>query len=733
MHSQQSASVAPRIARAGFAAVIIANAALLVLFALQLSGNNFWIKLSGYASGAFFVSDRLLQVLTWSPLLAPLWLWLLRRAGLAFSKRALAVLAGAIALLWIGSFPVLQLNLAAPLPWRQLWTLAWTLGVARSLAAAFFLAGLYAWFQRDDSALDLERFDARDASRIRPWWLIAAFGGVVLARFMFEGPALPRLEDELAYRLQSFLFLSGRLMGAAPAPAGLSQERWNDILLLPFMLRDGAAFYSAHHHGWSAILAVFEAAQLGGVANAVLALAALALIGPLLLAIAPASDRADRTLAVALTASLPALYFASGSYMSHVATLCLEIVFVLGWFLFPRRRGALFALLAGLALVFVRPQSAVALLGALVAADLLALLPARAAAKGALAPRRFYLLRAFQTAALLALGLALLRAYGGLFPADRLFFTEAFLAEYAAPGCQALGFGPGHGCYPTYGTLGHSGRKFLFNNLEALQSLSADLALFGAPTAAALIGLGWRGRGRLHFGGPPFALLCILGAHLALFGAYWHNGGESYRGRYLLDCAFAPALLATLLWRSDGARAAGGAALQRFAFTAGLALLALNALALTRGGFVNVAAPPFRSVNEFSPAPLSGTLIVTTLQANSGPLSAPDEFAPGRVRTLDQRRVRAFLNDGYVTLAATAKRFDERGRLRDASENVLVGPATDQEAARIQAESGAREVRRLRLLPPEFERLGRGRGEWTAGRFILESPNLERAQAEMRN
>jgi hypothetical protein len=63
----------------------------------------------------------------------------------------------------------------------------------------------------------------------------------------------------------------------------------------------------------------------------------------------------------------------------------------------------------------------------------------------------------------------------------------------------------------------------------------------------------------------------------------------------------------------------------------------------------------------------------------------------------------------------------------------LVGPATDEEAARIQADAGARGVRRLRLLPPEFQRSGRGRGAWTPGRFTLESPEINRAQAEMKN
>lgn len=737
MLNLHTTSAPSRAARGGLALIILTNAALLALFALQISGNNFWFKLAGYAPGAFFVSDRLLQVLTWSPLLAPLWLWLLRRSGFVISKRALPALLVGLALLGLFFFPALQLNLAAPTPWRQLWTLAWTLGVARTLAAAFFLLGLFAWLTGVNRAREAQGANARDAidaSRIRPWWLIAAFAAVALARYLYEGPAIPRLEDELAYRLQSFLFLSGQLMGAAPAPAGLTQERWNDILLLPFMLRDGEWFYSAHHHGWSALLAVFEAARLGGAANALLAVGALALIGPLLSAAAPASDRGDRTLAVALAASLPALYFASGSYMSHVAALALECAFALGWFLYPRRAGWLLTFAAGVALAFVRPQSAVALMGALLAVDALAALPARTAGADALAPRRYYLLRALQTAAALVIGLALVRAYGGLFPADRLFFTEAFLAEYAAPGCQALGFGADRGCYPTYGTLGHSWRKFLLNNLEALQSLSLDLALFGAPTLAALVALAWRNPRMFRVGGAPLALLAVLGAHLALFGAYWHNGGESYRGRYLLDCAFAPVLLAVLLWRADRAGAAlYGGALQRFALAASLAMLLLNALALARGGFVNVAAPPFRSVNEFSSAPLSGALIVTALNANSGPLRAPDEFEPGLVRTLEQRRVRAFLNDGYVTLAAAAKRFDERGRLRDASENVLVGPATDAEAAIIQADAGAREIRRLQLLPPEFQRSGRGRGAWTPGRFTLESPDLKRAQAEMRN
>lgn len=44
--------------------------------------------------------------------------------------------------------------------------------------------------------------------------------------------------------------------------------------------------------------------------------------------------------------------------------------------------------------------------------------------------------------------------------------------SYMATGCHSLGFGPGHGCFPNYGTRGHSFRKSLLNGLDILGHLN---------------------------------------------------------------------------------------------------------------------------------------------------------------------------------------------------------------------------------------------------------------------
>lgn len=692
------------------AVVLSANAAAVILSAMGLTENVFWLRFRGYRDGAIFVSDFIRNMLLYWPLTIPISLWLLRRCAIELPRFWLR--AGvAIGLLHVFLFiPVAQIDLAQGPEWSDLFRAGIIVGVSRPAAMLIVIATL------------LVMAPARGPLWIeRPISIIAALFAIYGLRLLIEGAALPQLEDEVAYWLQALLLRSGRLIGHAPAPAGITAERWDEITLLPYIMRDGDQFFSAHQHGWSYLLAFFDTVGAAGVANVLLALLSVWLCWIAVARLFPDSARAWRWLAPAALAAMPAHFFGSGNLMAHMSALCLEMIALLCWFRFQGARKhresilSLFAFVFVLAgLFFVRPQSGLAFCGGLIAAELLgAFLPG-----GSSSHRQPILWRLSALFIALISALVALQLYAGLLPGGRIFLTGMFLDAHFSAGCQLPFFGPDYGCVPTYGSIGHSFRKLLMNLIEVLQSLSLDLSLFGLPALsllAVLAALQWRGL----FTPPAMTLSLALFSHVLVYGAYWHNGGESYRGRYLLDVAYAPALLlvalsapAGLLQRCRSAGLAGAFAL----------LMLVHLFFQSRGAYVNVAIPPYRSL----PAAPGGAPLDAVVSAGGGEADrvVVEEHIAGRSRTISARALRAFVNDGAATLAATAVRIDERGLLRDARGNFLLGPATDAELRLISAHLGAAGAWRVSRLAPQVDLRRRGEGWVYAGRHRLHQINV---------
>lgn len=588
-------------------------------------------------------------------MLLPFWI---RTIGDAWSVRIpfkLLALAGLISLAF--NFPFSSIDLSVPLPWLDLLRAALRDGIVQP--SAFFLtcAGAAALLRT-----------ALPSQNRAVFLLLASAGSAALIKLILSGPALPRLEDETGYYLQSLIFLKGALKAAAlPELPALM-----DALRLPFTGQDGHSYYSLHLHGWPFVLALFGWIQTSAFANLLLSGLNVFLFYRLLsLHLNPAKWPALAALAVFSLS--PLLLFLSGTYMAHTFALTLSMLLVHSHERISSTRSlsvnvllaVLLALLAG-ALVFSRAQTLIPVLAALLGAGLLE--------RGRISGKAAAILRACALVLGTAAGFFALRAYGGNFPGFPVNSDP----------CNAPGFGPGHGCFPTYGTLGHTLQKTLFNTGDLLSRWNQELALGGLPVALLAGWLFFR-RFKQSLQNRSIVLYSlILAASIAQFGLFFHNGGESYHGRYLADSSFAMAMLLGLLLELEcKERADGGESLWQ---TAGRMLLpAAVVLALTspvlqiRGDYFHPHIEPFRAASRLTS--VKNALIALDLPAD-GDVPSRDEFN-GQAIVIPRKQVKSYLNLGYGTLAATAVRIGKEGIPEDADGNLLLGEMRRSDALQL--------------------------------------------------
>lgn len=797
--------------------LICANALLTVIAALNLSANVFVLKASRFASVQVWSLDAPQMWLYYSPLLFPFWFWVLIRARLDETggdatqhysensnktQRTFQIwrvlrhfcltllnsiprplrpwLTVAAVLSLITSFPFAHIDLGgAPGASPDLSTLLrhyWQTMVIAGLArpGAILLCGAGIWTLLRRSAARTSRLEnssnpnargyfERNATRI--WF--AALLGAVLLRLVLAGPAIPRLEDEVAYHVQALIFESGKMRGdlaldvaATPTATGISVARWGEILQLPYIFFEvnsgagsttggetgiSARFYSAHFHGWSAILAALAQVQLKPYANAMLILFNFWLFWYLLRSAAPGEftghNQTAGCMALFLFVCAPATVIMTGTYMSHIATQSLLLLlFIAHTKLRPRTgSGAWLFWMAGAAvtlflLVFVRLQAAVPAIFALALADLILIVAILSGGLGRDA--------AAIRAAVIRLGLLLLGTTVALFVYDlysqRLglhdwFYTRPYLHQFFEPGCQAIGWGPGHGCFPTYGSLGHSFHKFLLNGFDRASELNQELSPAGLPLLPIALLLAvrhWRKLLNPRTIWLKFALAFLAAA--GVYSLYFHNGGESYRGRYLLESVFAFYLIFARLLDLELEKffSPGGdewrSLFTRVALILTPLILLTNVAFTIRGDYFSRFIQPYATISDptIRETVISSRDLFEQLgerDPQSGAFYYPLEFAPGQRAALPAASMKAFLNLGYATLAATATRIDSLGFLRDSRDNILVGEATPAEIRAIAKLTNAKDTRQLQYRLPETHRIRRGLVRW-----ILHEPELKR-------
>ncbi len=337
-----------------------------------------------------------------------------------------------------------------------------------------------------------------------PWCLLALALSAGLALVPLQG--LPHVTDEIAYTLQARVFAAGlRVAPGAPQPS---------LLLFPFW--DAAGGYSPFPPGWPALLSVGE--RVG----------AAAWVNPLLCGLLPLlvwllgrewGDAAMARRAAALVAVSPALLLLGASRMSHVS-----VILGLGAALVVAQRArdrpwAWWLAGAGVAyVVLARPFDAALLGGPLLLWGL---------------HRGRSLARAAPLLLLPGLAAALLLADNALLTGDPLRFPmsaffDGWVEDPSRAGCNRLGFGADVGCFPTFGSWGHSPGKAL--RIAGDSALRLDSQLIGIPGAGALalVGLAW---------GRRWLALVGIGALVLGYALYW-SPGMAYGARF-----WSPALL----------------------------------------------------------------------------------------------------------------------------------------------------------------------------------------------
>ena len=364
----------------------------------------------------------------------------------------------------------------------------------------------------------------QDSDRLAP--IAFALLGVVAARLvaLFALADVPHVMDEIAYLLQARMFADGQLT----APLRLPRAAF-----AMWFVDDRVRTFSIFPPGWPAVLAL-------GVL-----LKATAWINPLLhgattLVVARVAGmlggRQAALFAAALYALSPQAVLLAATLMSHtLVAFAAAVVLAAGLRLLRPDPRPMHALALGLALgvaAVTRPLCAV-VLG--ITAALFVVIALR---------RR--LLRPAHLVALAGPGLILvplLGAYNAHLTGSPLRFPQdAYFDEHAppvdqpifkyGPGCNRLGFGPGHGCEALpegMHTLAQAGRN-TYRNLTAWFWLAG-----GGPLAFALAFLGLAERR------DRAILLTPILATLLLYGLYWY-AGTCYGARFYH--AALPSLLA---------------------------------------------------------------------------------------------------------------------------------------------------------------------------------------------
>lgn len=631
------------------------HALLFAVCLTNLVANSFALKGGNFYGTQLVSSDLLARWIFWSPLLLPFWIRLLSRALQLELRVRLLVPAAAASVAM--NFPFAAIDLSAPLPWVNLMQTALRDGLVQPSAFLFLVGGIAA----------LARTDRIPIKHLLLLITGSAFAAAVL-KLVIAGPALPRLEDETGYHLQSLIFQSGALKGALSLPAGVSVEAVRSALSLAFVGQQGMEYYSLHLHGWPAFLSVMGAAGLAPFANILLWALNILLFHRLVKMHLPAEKSEwTRILPMAVFCLSPLLLFLSNTYMAHTLALTLSLIIV---HTHERIQGTLgglvwigLCLAAAFALVLVRPQALAPLAAGLLLTNLLDLRRPGVPA----------VLRSLTLLAGAAAGYFAFQAYAENFGTD-------FPVNSAS--CNAPGFGPGHGCFPTYGTLGHTFTKTLFNTGDLWSRWNQELSPAGLPLALLSIWL-WLRQGRQAASRLALLYSAIVVASVVQFGLFFHNGGESYHGRYLADSAFAMAMLAGILIQGElhgKDKSTFSTLAHRMIVPAVLILVPSSAILQIRGEYVHPDIEPFRSASVL--APVKNAVIVVS----GGGIDAevPDAFT-GETIVVPRTLLRTYLNLGYGTLAATAARIGDYGLPQDASGNLLLGEMSKPDAVRLGA------------------------------------------------
>ena len=684
---------------------VLYNGILFIVCTLNIQANNFVIKSSIFNDTLAYVNDPLRRWIVWAPLLSPLWFYVLNRY-LKFNPRTrLFPIVGFIAVALLTNYPFMSMDLgAASLDPLEFWKHMVRDGFTQPTALLFFVFSLALSLSREN--LD-GRSDGKGVSEKS--FLFVLFGallaGIVL-RILLSGPALPRLEDELAYHIQALVFEAGALKGAlfpgeeAALGGAAFLERY---LSIPYIIFEDGRYYSSHMHGWSWILAGLSILRLKYLACAIFTFINLGLFYKLSKLVFEPEQIIFRRLALGLFACAPILLLLSNTLMSHTFALSLTLAYTLCWLEIRNQNssvaGGIFRVvvlygvlfLVSILFLFTRPQVMAPVVAGILFYEGLYFLRLLQL-KEFLQARGVFVRGFFMGVGGLA-GLFFLILYARLYESNTLIFMGTYMEKYLVAGCQSLGFGEGYGCFPSYGTMGHSFRKFLLNLGEILSRYNQELAAGGLPLFAAFLVLLLR-NGRVFFrdfARPYFAFLLISLFTALLFALYFHHGGESYRGRYLSETSFAFYLVFAILLSEELKRPlyeeiktkfTGVMNLRILMYAPLFFLIANLAIFQIKGDYFHLQFHPYHTLKFESGEALKNSLVLVEdldyaggIDTNTGYAEYIDEFHPEKRIRIPREKVRRYLNLGLPTALGVIHELTPGGLPRDRAGNVIVSGA----------------------------------------------------------
>ena len=703
------------------AALLLIGLPLFVLSQLHLTGDIFVLKGGRFLSDAAFASTLLARISAYGGLLlAPL--------VLKFWRAQCAVRFGALPMMLVAlgsiaaAFPWQFINLAGPLPpVRLILEHCLRHGFTAPLSFLAVASGL-SWIVRPSGS-----------ARTTMLWCVGLYVGAICLQPLWRGFAIPRLEDEVAYHVQALIFRSGHIRGTMVlpdfarlvSPPALFPVTWVDF--------SGPNFWSAHFHGWSGVLAGLALLDLDSVGASLFALISLFLFYRLAGTLFPGTYSVGLVSSLGLFVSVRLIPALAHTYMAHMLSLALSLACCLAWLHLGVEQSVRTRWLAVVALICVaglyaltRLQTLAALLCAFLLADLVVWRSPGPGAKVRWAR------------------MAVVLAAGGSAWAASVGYEIFSRTRYVAVPCQSLGFGPGHGCFPTYGTMGHSFSKTILNALDGLGRWNEEASPGGLPLLLIVVPLLLPVFFRL---GRGLRMLLLLGGgHSLLFALYFHNGGESYRGRYLSEMTFVLPLLAGAILSAKSSPGGSDSLPQSrkssewvlaiyriLPFIVGLSVLSAVVLNI-RMDYFN---PYIESVRSLSPAgshPVRSALIVVPHHPQVAPpegLAYPDEFERLRAVPFRQSEISRYINTGMSPAAATGKRLGPDGFLRDGNNNVLIGPIEGADVARWLQHFGLGRAYRLRYRSARASGTGGRRWTpWETARIELQPISVGRAPGE---
>jgi len=534
---------------------------------------------------------------------------------------------------------------------------------------------------------------------ILPFILSGIFLLIQIVQHFLQGPAFPRLEDEMAYFIQSLFFSEGVLMGKFPEV--------KDLFVIPYIIHKGDTFFSTHQHGFSYFITIFKFLGLIHFINSILTAA-----NSLLLYALARKLKLSQKFSIFVQAfylSIPLTYFLSRSYMSHHLAQFFLLLMLISWLAAYEKRKNIFTrnfalysalfLISGLFLAFTRIQIFVVLIGSFLLSE------------------AFYFFNLTRTknlkniaandfsGALLICGLSLiayisLKEYASLYNMNSLIFLRDYMSEYVNPGCQSLGWGEGKGCFYTYGTMGHTFLKVLLNMTSFLFSFNNVLSPLYLPVFAAGIYLIYKEKTAI-FSNEKFLLILITPfIQLFLHGLYFHNGSENYFGRYLYESA--PLLFIVFAGAAEFYFERKKVTIYFFRHTAaaGMFIVILMALFSNHGDYTGFK-PDISELRK-----IQNSLIL--IQDDTLDLVTPDEYNPGKDFVMPAEKARYIVNFHYGEILSLQLFEYKKGYFRDENGNYIFPTNISADRAReLAGLLGLKNIYLFKIVLPDYKKINK--------------------------